>query len=250
MFIDFAIGIVTGLATGAFFARKSSSGPERELVFQRIVLTQQQDRSTRVSTTPAESDSNVIAYLVAVVFAALFAASLLSRYQAQILHFGWLLLSFFGSAVLSFTVLTLLRDKTIDRFTLWSFWSTFCAAISFYIFFLFSRSLAEPAYAAYLESIHVKGWEAFRWDALGFQPVFQFIGLGALAVALFGAFSQSFAVLVQPAATRNRLSLRFFRWAAGLLNIWAVLGQAVLFLLAYVALSGKLTAWLSVWLSR
>ncbi len=195
--------------------------------------------------TTSNTNEDVFAWLILAVVGAAVAATILSRYQEVILHVGWVVLAFIGSSVLSFAVLTFWRERTADRYSLWFLWSLIIVAASGYVFYLFSQSLRQPAFCTYLEALRTYGIQAFRLDAMGFLPAYQFLGLFLLVMAAGIAFLQAFALMISPLTTSNRLVFAAFRRAATFLQLWIVLAQAMAIITAGVLLSGVIVTWLS-----
>lgn len=242
--LNFGISIAAGMITGTFLATKGRSNPETELTLWHAVVTWRRSYSRKNLGDKIEWSPDATTWLVAVFFALIVANVLLSKYQTQIIQLGWVLLTFFASSILSSLVLTLLRDRTINKFNLWSFWSLSCILVSGYIFYLFCVSLNEPTYSAYLQSVRAKGFYAFSLDHLGLLPVYQFLGLVAMAIAILIAFLQSTAVLVRPMAFDNRLLFSFVRRTVRFFHPGVMAMQVLLLLGAYLAISGKLISWL------
>jgi|GEM_PF-2700061 hypothetical protein len=256
LIINFVIGIVTGLATGAFFAARTKPGDLSidDFVFRNYAWRHHATltinvRYEPVKSSPSDSTETEIAGILVLAFLALaISTAILANYQQQVLSFGWLLISFFGASVASFIFLSFLRDRIVSWFGLWSL---ICILGITFNFWIFSLSLSNPVYASYLQDVRNNGvFEAIsRMNDVGFLPLYQLIGLVFLCIVAGMAFVQSFFVLLWPLILRNRIILFLFRWTGIFVNKWSMFSQAVLLFVAYSFLSGKILQWFDRYVS-
>jgi len=216
LILNVAIGMVTGLATGTFFATRHQTDipSSRSIVVNpHISVTWVIDRRTPKVEKPNEDTTWLL--LIASALGAITVALFFAKYQLQLLNFGWLFITYNLASILSFVAISSWRSKTVSK---WEIWCLACILLSAFVFWLFSRSLAEPAYARYLADFRQKGATAFQWSMFGFQPAFQVIGLVSLGIVIVFLFLQSLAILLLPVSSYNRLVFWLFRTCSRFLD--------------------------------
>lgn len=218
LILNIAIGMVTGLATGSFFATRQQTDipSSRSIVVNPhiSVMWVVERRTPKIE----QSNDTTWLLLIASALGAITVALFFAKYQLQLLNFGWLFITFNLASIFSFVAISSWRSKTVSK---WEIWCVACILLSAFVFWLFSRSLADPAYARYLADLRQKGTAAFQWSMFGFQPVYQLIGLASLGAEVVISLLQSLAILFLPVLLVSWASLsgKFVLWLQFLSNI-------------------------------
>lgn len=245
------VGFIVSLATGAFFASRSRPGDPKieDLLFRptRVyrfsVSINHHHPSLDTSTSTSENLPRIIVLISLVAFVAGY--SLFAAYNEHVLYYGWIFISLLAVAIVSFVGVHWYRIRTVDLF---SIWCLFCLAAISYNFWLFSGTLTDPDYLAHLQFISSKICprepmviEPIPFNMFTFWPVFQLIALASIIFVAILASLQALAILIWPLAQRNsQAAVCVLRWCIRYVNGWAILGQIILLVLAYVVFSGML----------
>jgi len=239
--LGFAISIVSGLATGAFFAGRSRPGEPTidDYLFHRVahpphhISISVKSQATIPNKSAASGNDHWVLWIIGSLSAYLVATWLIGNYGATIVYVGWIVLTFFGTSAMSFAALSFYRDR---RFSLINLWSLLTFAIVAYNLRVFSLSLVDPTYATHLESLQQSGLQAIEIDNLFGKALYQVFGLALSVVVMLFSFLQSLGVMFWPVAYRKRYVFRVFHICKGSMKWWIVVTQALFLVLAYYLL--------------
>jgi hypothetical protein len=244
MFLNTAIGMVTGLASGAFLATRSPGFPTMQhITYHRQINMNNTYVNNYRSETSSEvanySSSNFALFVIAIIFVTI----LFAKYRLEILSFGLLLITFCSASVLTFIAISFRRDKHVIW---WGIWCIVCLAGIIYIYWIFAHTLNVPTYNNYIHNIKVAGIKAIHFSNAGLFPAYQTIGLIALFSVVAFIFFQSLAILLEPIANQNSIIFHVFHFCNRYNNYYAMIAEACLLIMSFAFVSGRIITWLNL----
>ncbi|OIQ11535.1 hypothetical protein [Neomoorella thermoacetica] len=240
LFANFGISILSGLATGAFFAQRTPPNtPSIDIFISQPSFTIKQTISRRTYYTQAKNEINIgpFEFIILSILGVGIINVLFARFYVEILKVGWLLIAFFSATVISFIALNYWSAKKLSKLEVWCLICLLGISCNFW---LFSRTLNDPTYINYLQAVSQSGIKSVKYGRQGYFPVYQLSGLFLLLMIIAITFLQSIGILLWPIAFNNNAIFTVFNKCKFLLNKRVIIIQAFFLVLAWLLVTGRL----------